>query len=140
MHSTVKFPYELDGVSRDEMELQQMATNRCVDTSKNTSLPPYPFTTDGCTLWPNGSWEQCCVIHDMAYWCGGPDKLRRKADRDLRMCVDQKSHVNATLMYLGIRVFGTRWMPAPWRWGYGHPWPDRAPPAADESAQAQSRH
>jgi hypothetical protein len=33
---------------------------------------PTVLTTDGCSPWPDGSWGQCCIDHDMDYWCGGP--------------------------------------------------------------------
>ena len=35
--------------------------------------PPHPFTTDGCSMWPDDGWAQCCVEHDFAYWCGVGD-------------------------------------------------------------------
>ncbi|WP_216662021.1 hypothetical protein [Niveibacterium sp. COAC-50] len=36
-----------------------------------------PFTTDGCSSFPDGTpwqqtlWLDCCVKHDIAYWIGG---------------------------------------------------------------------
>ncbi len=45
-----------------------------------------PFTTDGCSLYPDRSastgkdWCACCVAHDRAYWRGGTEAERLKAD------------------------------------------------------------
>jgi hypothetical protein len=34
--------------------------------------PTRAFLTDGCSWWPDGAWQECCVTHEIAYWCGGP--------------------------------------------------------------------
>src|SRR5262245_15908951 len=47
------------------------ARAHCVLKRGETNLPPYPFTTDGCSTFPDGAWKSCCVTHDYAYWCGG---------------------------------------------------------------------
>jgi hypothetical protein len=124
VQSTLRPPYEIAGVQYSEAELQAMATDRCRRSqSPAESLPPHPFTTDGCSLSPNGRWTECCVEHDMAYWCDGAASLRRAADQLLEACVEHDGRpVLAKLMYVGVRVGGSGWLPFPWRWGYGYPW------------------
>jgi len=88
--------------------------------------PPAPFTTDGCSLSPDGSWQTCCVDHDAVYWCGGSADERERADRALKTCVaDTGGPTTAALYYYAVRAAGGAWMPLPWRWGYGWPWPYR---------------
>lgn len=88
------------------------------------TLPPHPFTSDGCSLWPDGDWLDCCVAHDVEYWCGGDGAERRAADGRLRQCLaEAHQETLAVLMYLGARLAGAAWLPLPWRWGYGWDWP-----------------
>ena len=48
---------------------------------------PVPFTTDGCSLFPDralvgrADWCDCCLAHDLAYWRGGTEEQRLTADR-----------------------------------------------------------
>ena len=87
-------------------------------------LPPHRFTTDGCSLWPDGNWVDCCVAHDIAYWCGGSCDDRKDADEALQRCIrDQGRGALGTTMYVGVRLGGLPWSPAPFRWGYGWDWP-----------------
>jgi hypothetical protein len=84
--------------------------------------PDYGFTSDGCSLWPDGTWDTCCVEHDVAYWCGGSPAARLRADAVLNACVQtdgRRSHHLGELMYWGVRAGGVPWQPSPWRWGYG---------------------
>lgn len=87
-----------------------------------------PFTTDGCSLFPDGSrrdrqlWHDCCVVHDRAYWQGGTRAERRQADRALKQCVAAVGRPKtAKLMLAGVRVGGSPHFPTPFRWGYGWP-------------------
>ena len=54
-----------------------------------------PFTTDGCSAFPNGNikhqslWANCCIRHDLAYWKGGTYDERLEADHKLESCVSQ---------------------------------------------------
>lgn len=87
-----------------------------------------PFTTDGCSLFPDGNpqhkslWFQCCIQHDMAYWMGGTEPQRRQADLALEQCVaDFGEPEIASLMLAGVRAGGTPYLPSSYRWGYGWP-------------------
>ncbi len=86
--------------------------------------PIRPFVTDRCTLFPDGDWGGCCVEHDRAYWRGGTRRQRREADIELMRCVAAKGHPwIAMIMYIGVRIGGTPWLPTPWRWGFGYKYP-----------------
>lgn len=86
-----------------------------------------PFTTDGCSLYPDGTeaapqeWRDCCVTHDIAYWQGGTRKQRLAADESFRACVVQRSEDpgRAARMFHGVRAGGSAALPTPFRWGYG---------------------
>ena len=136
--SLLRPPYEFLGSEYSEIELQELAMNRCVSaTPAGAPLPPYKFTTDGCSLLPNGSWTECCVAHDMAYWCGGSNAMRRNADRSLRACVSAAGRSELSrIIYLAVRVGGSRSVPAPWRWGYGYPWLHRIARPKDAAQKA----
>jgi protein tyrosine phosphatase (PTP) superfamily phosphohydrolase (DUF442 family) len=88
-----------------------------------------PFTTDGCSLFPDGPtenktlWRQCCIEHDRSYWLGGTRVERREADKQLQQCVEQLDQkFIAKAMRDGVRVGGSPWWPTPFRWGYGWPY------------------
>ena len=85
-----------------------------------------PFTTDGCTLFPNGTlahkdlWLDCCIKHDYKYWMGGTEAERAKADIELQKCVAAVGEPKtAELMLRGVRAGGTPYLPTGFRWGYG---------------------
>ena len=83
-----------------------------------------PFVSDGCSLFPDGDWRDCCVEHDRAYHKGGTGQERLAADRALRRCVAARGHpVVAWIMYRGVRLGGLSVLPTPFRWGFGHKWP-----------------
>ncbi len=96
-------------------------------TGKSTDLKP--FTTDGCSAFPDGTpehqslWAECCIRHDLAYWQGGGYEERRNADQALKQCVAKvgEPHI-AEIMLAGVRVGGTPYLPTSFRWGYGWPW------------------
>lgn len=89
-----------------------------------------PFTSDGCSLFPDGSrkernlWCDCCLTHDIAYWQGGTAAEREAADAALRDCVREKTGDEqlAATMYLGVRAGGHPAFPVWYRWGYGWPY------------------
>ncbi|SMF28247.1 hypothetical protein SAMN02745866_01804 [Alteromonadaceae bacterium Bs31] len=91
----------------------------CADTLK-------PFTTDGCSIFPDGSlednakWMECCIRHDFAYWQGGSLLEREEADDELKSCVANLGEKNISLlMHLGVRMGGSPLYPTWYRWGYG---------------------
>ncbi len=95
-----------------------------------TQGPLRPFTTDGCSDFPEGTsqdktlWQQCCIAHDRAYWQGGTCDERKAADRELRRCVTAVGKPGiAALMLAGVRVGGSPYWPTRFRWGFGWPWP-----------------
>jgi hypothetical protein len=87
----------------------------------------HPFTSDGCSLFPDGSiknpgqWCDCCFHHDMAYWQGGSSEDRLRADEALRECVVERTGdgILAEVMYNGARTGGHPAFPTWYRWGYG---------------------
>ncbi|WP_196139057.1 hypothetical protein [Aliikangiella sp. G2MR2-5] len=89
-----------------------------------------PFTSDGCSSFPDGTikhrklWLECCVAHDKAYWLGGSYQQRKKADEELKQCVEQVGEKQiAKLMLAGVRVGGSPFWPTSFRWGYGWDYP-----------------
>ncbi len=104
--------------------VETAAEEWCRAMSEPDGPPSRPFTTDGCSCWPDDGWQDCCVVHDMAYWCGGTPEMRALADRELARCVKQShSAFMGGLMRVGVWMGGHPWWPTPWRWGYGHRWP-----------------
>jgi hypothetical protein len=88
-----------------------------------------PFTTDGCSLFPDGTYEQqslwmeCCIRHDIAYWQGGTQEQRLAADEALEACVSRVGEPEiAKLMLTGVRIGGSPYFPTWYRWGYGWPY------------------
>ena len=89
-----------------------------------------PFTTDGCSAFPDGTleqkslWIECCIRHDLAYWQGGSYDQRLEADQALKKCVARVGEPEiAQLMLAGVRVGGSPYFPTSYRWGYGWPYP-----------------
>jgi hypothetical protein len=84
------------------------------------------FTSDGCSLFPDGTlrnqakWCDCCLQHDIAYWRGGTEAERKKADEVLRDCVFDrtKDKALAETMYRGVRAGGHPVFPIWYRWAY----------------------
>lgn len=90
--------------------------------------PIKPFTTDACSLWPEGhifngdKWKECCFQHDISYWIGGTKKERQIADKALKECVKEKGDpINGVLMWVGTRLGGRPSYRTSFRWGYGWP-------------------
>ncbi|WP_455210873.1 hypothetical protein [Kaarinaea lacus] len=89
-----------------------------------------PFTTDGCSSFPDGTmqqqtlWLNCCIKHDLSYWKGGTYRERLAADLSLEQCVANIGEPNvARLMLAGVRVGGGPYLPTTYRWGYGWSFP-----------------
>mgnify|MGYP000701735863 CR=1 FL=1 len=104
-----------------------------------------PFTSDGCSAFPDGTyshnelWLQCCTAHDYAYWKGGTHQQREDADRALELCVAEIGEGSvAFVMHAGVRVGGVPYLPTPFRWGYGWPYPkEYGELTADELAKVE---
>jgi hypothetical protein len=97
-----------------------------------------PFTSDGCSKFPNGTlehrqlWLNCCTAHDVKYWAGGSYEERLAADMELHACVKTLGEpAIAEIMLAGVRVGGSPWWPSAFRWGYGWPYPKRRSRFAD---------
>jgi hypothetical protein len=109
-------------------------------TVKSDSLKP--FTTDGCSMFPDGTyhqqslWLNCCIQHDLAYWKGGTEQQRLVADQSLEQCVSQVGEPEiAKLMLAGVRVGGSPHFPTSYRWGYGWSYQRGYKPLSDEEKQ-----
>ena len=85
--------------------------------------PPSDFKGDGCSLFPDGNYRECCYLHDLDYFRGGSGKERKASDKRLYRCVRSKkgwqNEIAAPIMLLGVRLLGDSWMPAGFRWGFG---------------------
>jgi hypothetical protein len=116
-------PYPYKGAEYSATEIEAIAADNC-RSETSSDLPPNGFSTDGCSMWPDGDYRECCIEHDMQYWCGGPTQRRGPADEQLRECVAARSNkIHAFVVYTGTRLGGGRLMPFSWRWGYGYPYP-----------------
>lgn len=127
--------------------LTALSLSSCVG-SRPDSADLVPFTSDGCSLFPDGTfkdpgkWCSCCQDHDLSYWQGGSAEARNQADATLRDCVLARTNDSqlAETMYLGARVGGHPAFPAWYRWGYGWPYGRGYQPLSDlEKLQVQKR-
>lgn len=61
------------------------------------------FKSDGCSMWPDGNYRECCVQHDLDAFNNIPDSI---ADAALFQCVaEQTSPEWAAVMVLGLFLF-----------------------------------
>ena len=98
-----------------------------VVTACTTESELQPFTSDGCSLFPDSSlisendWCSCCFEHDLAYWRGGTAAEREQADALLKDCVAEKSgnEALAIMMHEGVKLGGSPYFYNWYRWGYG---------------------
>jgi hypothetical protein len=102
------------------------------------------FKSDGCSMFPDGSYYSCCYLHDVAYWTGGTAEERENADTSLRDCVLEITHNEALAdsMYRGVQMGGGPGLPTSYRWGYGWPFPHRkeySPLTAEERSQVAEK-
>lgn len=122
-------PEFLSHASRGNRILLAAATS-VVFSSCAFASKPQPFSTDGCSMFPDRSligksdWCACCLAHDLAYWRGGTVDERLKADEELKSCVFAASGKRelAELMFSGVRLGGGPYYFTPYRWGYGWPY------------------
>lgn len=101
-----------------------LITHVIAHTSQANELKP--FTTDGCSLWMDGTleqpnlWRHCCVAHDLDYWMGGSEEQRKKSDENIQACVNEAQGSGmATYMYKNVRWGGSPYWMNYYRWGYG---------------------
>jgi hypothetical protein len=84
---------------------------------------PATFKSDGCSMFPDGKYRDCCIEHDNTYYAGGSWTKRWQADKKLFKCVASKKgfehKIIAPLMWLGVRAGGVSWLPTRFRWGFG---------------------
>lgn len=79
-----------------------------------------PFETDGCTLFFDGDWKDCCIEHDFIYWIGGVKALQDQADLEVKNCVEDRGHeVLAEIMYFAIRTGHYSPIKHRYKWGWG---------------------
>ena len=106
-----------------------------------------PFTTDGCSLFPDKSviskkdWCNCCLKHDLAYWRGGTAEQRLSADKALQACVAETTgnKALAELMLVGVRSGGGPYYFTTYRWGYGWPFGREYKPLTAEEIAAANK-
>ncbi len=97
-----------------------------IGPSQQKDLPalrdaPANFVGDGCTMFPDGDYEDCCLAHDRDYYRGGTSEERHASDQRLQQCVRAKGHKYLSkLMFLGVRVGGGAWLNLPFSWGFGN--------------------
>ncbi len=93
------------------------------DSPTTAEVVPPSFKSDGCSMFPDGDYQRCCVQHDLAYFKGGSIGARRRADNRLFKCVRKtkgwQHRIIAPIMWLGVRVGGVSFLPTPFRWGFG---------------------
>ena len=68
-------------------------------------IVPWDIDNPGCTLWFEGWWHECCVVHDYFYADGGTAEERKAADFDLYYCVKAKGGPART-MCVAVRTTG----------------------------------
>jgi hypothetical protein len=109
---------------------------------KRGYIPPIPFTTDGCSMIPDGDLKEACVIHDIEYWIGGEESDRSLADASLRNSIEEKEgKVLGYLLYIGVRIGGSNlygFSFTPYRFGYGYGIGDERAFSPREGAQKQT--
>lgn len=100
--------------------LAVVAQNKPTAAAKTISAT---FKSDGCSLFPDGGYRDCCVAHDNTYYFGGSWTERWQADKKLFKCVAGKKgfqhKIIASVMWLGVRAGGVSWLPTRFRWGFG---------------------
>ena len=93
------------------------------DAPKETLVIPADFESDGCSLFPDGDYFDCCFEHDKTYFLGGSWSQRWRADKKLFKCVAAKKGFEhkliAPVMWVGVRAFGVPFLPTSFRWGFG---------------------
>lgn len=66
--------------------------------------------------------EECCCVHDYAYWLGGSNMERKDSDIALRRCIAGTGHpIMAWITYAAVRFCGGSYFlfHGNHKWGYG---------------------
>jgi hypothetical protein len=103
---------------------------RCSSRKRLVMRTLGPFRSDGCSGGMSSGWRllfgrapawECdCIEHDRWYWAGGTWDDRLMADRRLQKAIRRHGHVLlAWVTYRVIRLFGSPFLPTPYRWGHG---------------------
>jgi len=128
---TTTFPRRSGRAVRELLVLTAALVLACLSSGASAHAADLAdFTSDGCSLFPDGTitdrakWCGCCLMHDIAYWRGGTEEERKRADAALRDCVLEHTGDKALseTMYLGVRAGGHPVFPAWYRWAYGWPY------------------
>jgi hypothetical protein len=94
----------------------------------NLPEPDYPFTRDGCTLFPDQlpghDFYQACLDHDIAYWAGGSEALRHEVNLAFHEAITHTGHLGpvlAPIMYYAVTYLGNNGVSRTVgsHWGYG---------------------
>lgn len=83
---------------------------------------PNDFVYDGCSMFPDGNYWDCCKTHDDSYFFGGTWQQRLQADNELYSCVQAKwwfHYLLAPTMWLGVRIWWAPIFPSSFRWWFG---------------------
>ncbi len=87
---------------------------------------PTDFVFDGCSMFPDGDYKDCCTQHDISYFFWGSWNWRLQADNELFSCIQEKPYwyhqALAPAMWAGVRIGGAPIWPTSFRWGF---WRDR---------------
>ena len=71
-----------------------------------------PFASDGCTLAPDGWWNECCIEHDRAYFRGGTPEDRADADLALKRCMNRRgAPILGFVYWVAVRTMGHHFWP-----------------------------
>jgi hypothetical protein len=95
-----------------------LADNPLVPQVEKNTVASADFKSDGCTLWFDGNFQDCCIQHDLDYWNWyktGGWRGRLRADNRLFTCIAGKGFFQkgmAPFMWLGVRIFGSPLFPA----------------------------
>jgi hypothetical protein len=124
-------PYRSDPVVGADLSARAAAF--CAAENPDAPQPVKPFLTDGCSLFIDANWDlDCCIEHDIKYWCGGSAEQREAADRAFGECVGANSaRIVGKEMELGVRVGGHPIWPTRYRWGFGHDYTGGYPDPAE---------
>ena len=83
------------------------------------------LSSDGCSLFLDWNfedselWNECCILHDIAYWQVGSKAEREDADQALKHCVEKKTGNPklAALMFRAVRAWVGPSFSTWYRWG-----------------------